>query len=69
MTENDLKLLGRQVGSKARAADKEMTKPRDCWFCKHGSDCMGYVVCKFTGMPISDTRGGCHKFEERINYE
>ena len=68
MTENDLKLLGRQVGSKAMAADMETTKPRDCRLCKHGLDCMGCVVCKLTRMPVSDTSGGCHKYDERINY-
>lgn len=75
MTENDLKLIGRQVGSKARTADQallehmETSKPRDCGFCVHSLYVVGNVVCKLTRMPVSDTRGGCHKYDERINYE
>lgn len=61
-------LAGRQVGSKARAADMETTKPKDCCFCVHALDLPYGIVCKLTRMPVSDTRGGCHKYEERINY-
>lgn len=69
MTEDNLKPIGRQVGSKARSANMETSKPRDCWLCVNGLDVVGCVVCKLTRMPISDTRGGCHKFKERVNYE
>lgn len=69
MTGNNLKLLGRQVRSKARSADMEMSKPRDCRSCAHSIEAMGCVVCKLTRLPVSDTRGGCHKYDERVNYE
>lgn len=68
MTENDLKLLGRQVGSKALAADREL-RNRSCDTCRNGISLLGCVVCKITGLPITNTRGGCHKYDERINYE
>ena len=68
MTEHDLRLLGRQVGSKAAAADRELRK-RDCGDCRNGITVAGCVVCKITRLPITKPEGGCHEFKERVNYE
>lgn len=69
MTEHDLALIGRQVGSKAAAADRELNLRKSCNACKNGITLPTGVVCKITGLPISKPEGGCHKFKERVNYE
>lgn len=69
MTENDLKLIGRQVGSKAITADMMLNLRKSCDACWNGILLPTGVVCKITGLPISKPEGGCHKFKERVNYE
>lgn len=69
MTENDLRLLGRQVGSKAAAADRELNLRKSCYACWNGILLRTGVVCKITGLPIREPETGCHKYDERINYE